>query len=204
MAAIKATYQRFNWWRAGRYLAFWAGLLICTTVAIYLFKPSAQTVLSGISAGIPDSFKQAEGGVLVWKYAFHNGLSVPLQMLVLALIPVPFLYLINAAMTALSLGAVFGIITAVNPQHALDVFLAGLPHTFTEFVAFAIVASALQSLNCWMRQLVWHRNQPRQGNFLALFKPIVLTWLLMALPIFIISAVFQTYLAPYLSLVLGN
>ena len=59
-----------------------------------IFSPPKESVKS-IIHGLPKNITHMKGIQLIWNYIMQNGLKIPLQMFILALIPIPFIYSIT-------------------------------------------------------------------------------------------------------------
>ena len=65
--------------------------LITLTLAI-IFSPSLET-FKNMTNGQHGNISKTNGLIKLWQYIINNGFKVPFQMLILSLIPIPFLYL---------------------------------------------------------------------------------------------------------------
>lgn len=83
----------------------------------------------------------------VWKYIVNNGFRVPLQMFILALLPIPYLYLINLVVTIIMPGILLGFLLSFDLHKGLIGSMAFIPHYTFEIMGFCILASALYMLN---------------------------------------------------------
>src|SRR5699024_830582 len=79
----------------------------------------------------------------VWDYIKNNGILVPLQMFILAFIPIPFLYMANIVVTTIALGFFIGIALHLDVYHGVALTIASFPHTFVELFAYCVLAALL-------------------------------------------------------------
>src|SRR5699024_8565234 len=79
---------------------------------------------------------------------------VPLQMFMLALIPIQFLYLLNIISTVILPGILFGIAIWVNFKKGLGIIISAIPHYMFEVFAFCLFAAVLFKLNQAVRDQV--------------------------------------------------
>ncbi len=64
-------------------------IFLVTFILAIIFSPSTETI-KNLSKGIPSNVANAVGLEKVWGYILNNGFIVPVQMLILAFIPIPF------------------------------------------------------------------------------------------------------------------
>ena len=79
----------------------------------------------------------------VWKYIVNNGFRVPLQMFILGLLPIPYLYLINLVVTIIMPGILLGFLLSFDLHKGLIGSIAFIPHYTFEIMGFCILASAV-------------------------------------------------------------
>ena len=72
-----------------------------------IFSPPKESVKSIIN-GLPKNITHMKGIQLIWDYIIQNGLKLPLQMFILALIPIPFIYSIILMISSVAFGVIFG------------------------------------------------------------------------------------------------
>ena len=80
--------------------------LIITTIFCYFVHPSFNDLKNMGNAS--EKIGNTKGLEKVWKYIVNNGFRVPLQMFILALLPIPYLYLINLVVTIIMPGILLG------------------------------------------------------------------------------------------------
>src|SRR5690625_8019478 len=90
---------------------------------------------------------ESEGLKKVWSFIVNNGFIVPLQMFILALIPIKFLYLLNIILTVALPGVLFGIALQANFKKGLAIIISASPHYVFEVFAFCLFVSVLFKLN---------------------------------------------------------
>ncbi len=77
----------------------------------------------------------------------HNGITVPMQMVILTLIPIQYMYLLNMILTNLILGVVFGIAVQVDLEVGFQLIISSIPHSVFEIFAYCILATVLFEMN---------------------------------------------------------
>ena len=68
-------------------------------------------------------------------------------MFILALIPIPFLYMLNIVISVIIPGIMFGIFLNFDLHKAFTAIIAYIPHYTLEIMAYCILASGLYMLN---------------------------------------------------------
>src|SRR5699024_201391 len=124
--------------------------LLFTTLLIFLinlilaiiFSPSIETLKSDTD-GTHNSVDRAQGLQKVWEYILNNGFKVPFQMLILTIIPIPFLYYLNIIKTTVPLGIAFGFVLHLDLYKGIMMIIASTPHSIVEILGFWLIASSL-------------------------------------------------------------
>lgn len=141
--------------------------------------------------------KESEGIKKVWSFVVNNGFMVPLQMFILALIPIQFLYLLNIISTVALPGILFGIALQVNSIKGLGIIIATIPHYIFEVFAFCLIAAVLFELNQVVRVKIRNVfNADEVGT--SLIKKVLETikiYAILILPLIIMAAFSETYIA---------
>lgn len=95
--------------RASYFLILTAAITFIATIITYMVNPDLKVVMERIGNSSPSQIKESTGIDKVWSYIVHNGFAVPLQMFILALVPIQYLYLVNIISTNSLLGVVLGL-----------------------------------------------------------------------------------------------
>ena len=93
---------------------------------------------------------------------------VPLQMFILSLIPIQFLYVINIISTASLPGILFGIVLQANFKKGFGIIISSIPHFLVEVFAFCLFAAILFELNKGIR--IKLRNVFKNDKEISLIK----------------------------------
>lgn len=128
--------------------------MILTIAITYSININMKEVVKSIDNGIPGSVKESSGLDVVFKYIVNNGLVVPLQMFILSLIPIQFLYLFNLIYSSILPGIVIGIAIKIDIYKATSIIVSIIPHTLLEILGFCIFASVLFQLNKSIRSKI--------------------------------------------------
>ncbi|MFW2435651.1 hypothetical protein ACQ23P_09515 [Staphylococcus cohnii] len=89
---------------------FSLSIMILTIVITYSIDMNVEAMIKGIDNDISSSVKQSSGLSAVIIYIVNNGFIVPLQMFLLSLIPIQFLYFFNLIYSSILPGIVIGIL----------------------------------------------------------------------------------------------
>lgn len=93
-------------------------------------------------------------------YVTNNGMKVPAQMTLFSLIPLPFVYFLPVAFTAVLGGFILYVPFAPELADKLQLsqVLVGIfPHALLELGGFCLLLPALVQLNRWVRSKLWRR-----------------------------------------------
>ncbi|MEK5068646.1 stage II sporulation protein M [Sporosarcina sp. FSL K6-1508] len=179
------------------FFIFAVAITIIATVITYIINPDIKEITEGIGNKLPDQVKESEGIKKVWSFVVNNGFRVPLQMFILALIPIQFLYLLNIISTVALPGILFGIALQVNSIKGLGIIIATIPHYAFEVFAFCLFASVLFELNQVVRVKI--RNVFKADEVgTSLIKKVLETikiYAILILPLIIMAAFSETYIA---------
>lgn len=144
-----------------------------------------------------DQLHESTGIKKVWAYIVNNGFMVPLQMFVLALIPIQFLYLVNVISTAILPGILFGVVLQLDFIKGIEMITSTLPHYFVEIFAFCLFAAVLFELNRVIRTKFISVLKKDKGQ-VRLAKKVLGTikiYGVLILPMIIVAAFLETYIA---------
>lgn len=131
--------------RAGYFIILTAAITFIATIITCIVNPDIKAVMEGIGNSAPSQIKESRGIDKVWSYIVHNGFAVPLQMFILAFVPIQFLYLANIISTSSLLGVFFGVALQASLDKGFELIISSIPHSVLEL--FAIVCWQLSFLN---------------------------------------------------------
>lgn len=120
-------------------------IFLVTFILAIIFSPSTETI-KNLSKGIPSNVANAVGLEKVWEYILNNGFKVPFQMLILAIIPIPFLYYLNIISTAIPPAIALGFVINYDIYKGTMVTISSIPHFFVEILAFALLLAVSSKL----------------------------------------------------------
>lgn len=166
----------------------------------YFVNPDFKVVLGEINAKSSNEISDSSGLEKVWFYIVNNGFKVPLQMFILALIPIQFLYSLNIISTAAIPGVLFGIILQENAGKGIELIIATIPHYIFEIFALCLFAAILFELNKVIRvkiRSLFKRTINKQ-SLIKKFSETVFTYAALVLPIIIMAAFLETFIADLL------
>ncbi|WP_210135407.1 stage II sporulation protein M [Staphylococcus sp. GDX8P80P] len=173
--------------------------LIITTIFCYFVHPSLNELKNMGNAS--EKIGNTKGLEKVWKYIVNNGFRVPLQMFILALLPIPYLYLINLVVTILMPGIMFGFVLSFDLHKGLIGCIAFIPHYTFEVMGFCILASALYMLNKAITRRftnLFRKNKKENYAIKVNLINVIKSYVLIALPLIIIAAFLETYVANFI------
>lgn len=197
MVKIQNIFNKSVFKRSIKFLIFAVAITIIATVITYIINPNLGETNEGLGNNLPDQVKESEGLKKVWSFIVNNGFMVPLQMFILALIPIQFLYLLNIISTVALPGILFGIALQASFKKGLGIIISATPHYVFEVFAFCLFAAVLFKLNQIVRGKIKSIfKKDKTGT--SLVKNILRTikiYVVLILPIIVIAAFLETYIA---------
>jgi len=185
--------------RAVQFFVFAAAITIVATIVTYIINPDLKTAVEGLKKSTSSEIHPATGLDKIWSYFRHNGLAVPFQMFILALIPIPFLYLLNVVSTSALLGVAFGIALQVDLDQGVKLILSSIPHSIVEIFAYTVLAAALFELNrAWrmkIKKLFKKDSVQEQQSLVQGILKTVKIYVVFVIPLIVVAAFLETYLA---------
>ncbi|OAO24402.1 hypothetical protein AXY34_05260 [Mammaliicoccus lentus] len=174
-------------------------LMLISGIITYIVNPNIE-IIKNIQ-GLPEDKQRAEGLEKVWQYIINNGFKVPLQMLILSIIPIPFLYSANLISTSILTGFVFTLLIRVDLHLGLIGIGSSIPHTVIELLSYAVFAAALYLLNKSIIRTIsnlFRKNKKTKISFLKSIVTVAKVYILLVLPLSIIVAFLETYFTNFL------
>lgn len=175
-------------------------IIVISFALCFVLQPSANDFLSFVgdrNLGVVDIDSKNQDFI---RYLINNGFKVPFQMLYLAVIPIPLIYFFPMILTAAVTGVILYLpFTADLQGHLslLDILIGIIPHMLIEVSGFLIVACGTYHLNRYIRSKLFKRissDLKFSDCLLYLFK----SYILIALPMFIVAAAIEAYITPLL------
>ena len=137
----------------------------------------------------------------------NNAFIMPLTSLIIALIPIPYLYLIPTISTIFSLSMAIGIQFAYKFKEGIVLLLGILPHGLLEIYIMSVLLSLLFALNKYIRNSLvnlFKKNKTYLPKFLNVITSICKCYLLVMLPLTFICALIEVFITPNWYLFLKN
>ena len=181
-----------------KYLSILMIVIIISAVITYIINPNFSDTLNSVSSNVSKSVSQKSGLNLVVAYIFNNGFKVPIGMLIFSIIPIRFLYWIQPLFTAILPGILFGIVFRYSVAKAFILLISSLPHMLLELLAYCVWMVALDQLNKWIRYKISKKKQTNT-KFLDEFKVLLTSYVKYVIPLIVIAAFTETYVADWIS-----
>ncbi|MCU5747046.1 stage II sporulation protein M [Staphylococcus sp. SQ8-PEA] len=176
-------------------------LLLITIILAFFFHPT-QEFIKELSLKSPKRVSETHGLTKVWGFIKTNGFFVPIQMFILSLIPIPFLYTLNLIATVVVPGIMFGFFINFNTYKGLTHFIAFIPHYTFEVMSYCIIVSGLYMLNKSLTQKIsnlFRKEKKYTYSFKTSLLNLLKTYLFICLPLVILAAFTETYIADFLA-----
>ncbi|MGE6379233.1 stage II sporulation protein M [Peribacillus muralis] len=183
--------------RAVKFFLFAAAITIIATILTYIINPDLKELMEGVKSRLPNQVKESTGIDKFWSFIFNNGFMVPLQMLILALVPIQFLYVVNIISTVSLPGILFGVVLQVNFNKGFAMIISTIPHFVFEVFALCLLAAVLFELNQVVRVKISNifKKDKKVISFIKKFLETIRTYAIFVLPIIIVAAFLETYIA---------
>ncbi|MCD8917392.1 stage II sporulation protein M [Staphylococcus gallinarum] len=183
--------------RTLRFLTTTLSIFIITFILAIIFSPSAETI-KNIFNSVPNNVDGAEGLKKVWEYILNNGFKVPFQMLILAIIPIPFLYYLNIISTTILPAIAVGFAINFDKHKGIILSISAIPHFIIEILAFCFVASSLLKVNqSIIRKIanLFRKSKKQKFSIKLAITNLIKIYIFIALPLFIVAAFVENYLS---------
>lgn len=185
-----------------KYLGILMVVIVISAVITYIINPNLSDTLNSVSSNVPKSVSQKSGLQLVVAYIFNNGFKVPIGMLILSIIPIRFLYWIQPLFTVILPGILFGIVFRYSLAKGFVILISSLPHVLFEVFAFCVWMVALDQFNKWIRYKI-SKKKSADTNLLKELKLLLSPYIKYVLPLIVIAAFTETYVADWISHILS-
>lgn len=182
--------------RTNKFFLFTVGVTTAIIFIFYIFGLVIDDFSDFPKASINNEHKFKLIGLFT--YFFNNGFTIPFIMLILSIIPIPYLYYLNTLSTVYSLGMLIGIHFAYNFTEGIRLFLGFLPHLLIEIYSLSLMLSILYVINKVIISKIMNlfRKEPIK------MKPIYIViidsikkYILYYLPIVLLAAIMETYIS---------
>ena len=185
-----------------KYLGILTVVIVISAVITYIINPNLSDTLNSVSSNVPKSVSQKSGLQKVVAYIFNNGFKVPTGMLILSIIPIRFLYWIHQLFTVILPGISFGIVFRYSLAKGFVILISSLPHMLFEVFAFCVWMVALDQFNKWIRYKI-SKKKSADTNLLKELKLLLSPYIKYVLPLIVIAAFTETYVADWISHILS-
>ncbi|MDF7637347.1 stage II sporulation protein M [Leuconostocaceae bacterium ESL0958] len=194
-------YQKYQLKLADVKKYFYLYLLLITIgflIPFVLRINALQILVSSMAGRISDDATQ--GHVFLY-FIYNNALKVPLFTFIIALIPIPYLFVTVLLVNAIILGLAFSLPVINHHVSFIDLLLGVGPNGFFEQFAILITVVCAAMINKAVCKKIYASNEyvESEAKLLSIIKTAIMTYILYALPLFLIAAVAEAYLVPMLT-----
>lgn len=183
--------------RTNKFFLFTVGVTIAIIFIFYTLGLMIDDFSDFPKASINNENKFKLVGLFT--YFFNNGFTIPFIMLILSVIPIPYLYYLNALSTIYSLGMLIGINFAYNFTEGVKLLLGFLPHLLIEIYSLSIMLSILYVINKVIISKIMNlfRKEPiKMKPFYIIIIDSIKKYILYYLPVVLLAAIIETYVSP--------
>lgn len=137
----------------------------------------------------------ASNSQMFWVYVLNNGFRMPLITIVLALLPIPFLYLLPFIVTSSSLGIVFATPMISAMDFSWTELLLEFPlNVFPEFFGMLILMTTAFALNGSVRSRVYTKKIDTTATVKQALQNSFKVWLAYVLRLMIVAASLEAFM----------
>ncbi|MED1024531.1 stage II sporulation protein M [Bacillus mycoides] len=197
MRVISNVINKVVFKRAINFFILGVALTVIASIITFIINPDLKEILEGIENRLSSQAKKSTGIEKAWEYIVNNGFIVPLQMFILALIPIQFLYVIHIISTASLPGILFGIVLQANFKKGFGIIISSIPHLLVEIFALCLFAAILFELNKCIRiklKMMFKKDKERVSLSKKILE-VIKIYAVLTLPIIIVAAFLETYIA---------
>lgn len=197
MIVISNVINKVVFKRAINFFILGIALTVIATIITVIINPDLKEIMEGVGNRLPDQVKKSTGIEKVWSYIVNNGFIVPLQMFILALIPIQFLYVINIILTVSLPGILFGIVLQADFKKGFGIIISSIPHYLFEVFALCLFAAILFELNKFIRiklKIIFKKDKEKVFLSKKILE-VIKIYVVLTLPIIIVAALLETYTA---------
>lgn len=174
------------------------GIMFVAGLVIYLINPNIYELIESADSVVSRSIDKTTQWNQFASYITQNGIGVPSQMFLFALIPVPFIYWLQPVATALLPGILFGIVFRYSFDKGVLIVLSALPHALLELLAYSVLLVVLSNVNHWVCCKVFKRTG-HEESFSYVLKKVIVSYVVLVIPLIIVAAFFETYIADWIT-----
>lgn len=186
--------------RAIKFFLFLSVITMLTTLITYIlgFKLDITNIIYSIESN--KEISKVTGIQKVGAYIINNGFKAPLQMMLLAIIPIQFLYLLNVFIPSFIIGIAFGIVLQNDSVKGFQIIISSIPYSIVEVFAFCLLAAVLFELNQIVREKIKNifKKNKVKVSFISKVLEAIKIYVLLVLPMMVIAAFLETYVADIL------
>lgn len=183
-----------------KFFLFLTIITVLTTLITYILGLNLDITKVIDSIGASKEINKVTGIKKVGAFIINNGFKVPLQMLILAIIPIQFIYLLNVFIPSFIVGIAFGIILQIDSVKGSQIIISSIPYYIVEVFAFCLFAAVLFELNQIIREKIKNSLKTTKVKVSFILKGLeaIKIYAILVLPMMIIAAFFETYVADIL------
>lgn len=196
MFILKIMVYNFELKRAKKFFLIAVVITLIAFIITCIINPDFKVIMDRIENS-HQPIKNSIGINKVWSYIVHNGITVPMQMVILTLIPIQYMYLLNMILTNLILGVVFGIAVQVDLEVGFQLIISSISHSVFEIFAYCILATVLFEMNQAIRVNIINifKKDKAQVSLVKSFLKTMKAYIVFVMPLIIVAAFLETYLA---------
>lgn len=172
-------------------------IVITLLISLIINADYVKFLQTSMSGRVSNS--ASEGNIFLY-FIYNNALKVPILIFLIALIPIPYTYVTVLLANGVLLGFAFSI-PITHPKISFINLLLGIGiNSLFEQSAILVIVTCASYINKYVCRKIYFRKKyvKSNDNILIIIKKVIVSYLLYALPLFIIAAIIEAYLVPIL------
>lgn len=171
-------------------------LFFVVVVISFLSIVALQPDLNALFGSMAQKYDvDASNSQMFWVYVINNGFRMPLIMMALALLPIPFIYLLPFIGTSIMSGIVFATPMISSMDYSWTELLLDIPlNVFPETVGILILVTTASVLNRSVRSRVYRKGVDTTTTVKQALQNSFKVWLAYVLPLMIVAAILEAFI----------
>ncbi|WP_122646391.1 stage II sporulation protein M [Enterococcus mediterraneensis] len=194
---VSVIQDKAMWRRAKKYALFSLVLITLSCVVTFIIHPDLNKLVDGLGSTIQRGNKEQENEFI--SYLKNNGFKVPRGMFLMGLIPVPWIYLLNLIFSSIVLGIALSMPLIDSHLSFVKILLTVFTYAPFEIFAYCIFAALIKPMNnAIIKNLLNLVKKGERVPFFIKLKRVFIGYLVLVLPLIIISGFIEAYVADFL------
>lgn len=183
--------------RTNKFMIFNCCLCLLIMFVLYIIGLKIEDFSSYPNIELNNKSNNLDGFIEIF---INNSFIVPLVTLIIAFIPIPYLYMIPTISTVFSLSVAIGIEFAYKLNEGVALLIGILPHGLLEIYIMSIELSIMFVINRYIRKKLVNiikKEKEKLPNLMNIIATILKYYCLYMLPLTFVCALIEVFITPY-------